>query len=128
MRSLALQLEPATRGTTWADNGPDLPERPDWHQHGLCVTDSDHQAPAARVDRYFPTRGRWDRLAYAECFDCPVRAECADAGMTELYGTWGGLAERARRRIRLRWRREVQGIEDPAERGRIAIRLAEETR
>ena len=36
--------------------------------------------------------------AAATCAGCPVRSECAKAGMSERFGVWGGLSERERRR------------------------------
>lgn len=34
------------------------------------------------------------------CRACPVRAQCAQHGLTEHIGTWGGLSERDRRHLR----------------------------
>jgi hypothetical protein len=31
------------------------------------------------------------------CRSCPVQAQCLQAGMTELWGIWGGLSPQERR-------------------------------
>jgi WhiB family redox-sensing transcriptional regulator len=51
---------------------------------------------------FFPERGEDTRAAKAVCRDCPVRKECLDYALEHriIYGIWGGLAERERRRIR----------------------------
>lgn len=36
------------------------------------------------------------------CETCPVRQPCADAGLGERFGIWGGLGPDARKRIRVR--------------------------
>lgn len=43
-------------------------------------------------------------LAKAVCDQCPVRRECLDYAILagEQHGVWGGMSERARRRIRRR--------------------------
>lgn len=33
------------------------------------------------------------------CARCPVRAQCLEAGMTELWGIWGGLSPLERRAL-----------------------------
>ncbi len=38
------------------------------------------------------------------CEACPVREECAEAGLRQAFGIWGGLTTRERRRIRRRRR------------------------
>jgi WhiB family redox-sensing transcriptional regulator len=40
------------------------------------------------------------RKAKALCDECPVQAECLEAGMDEEYGIWGGLSPKQRRRLK----------------------------
>lgn len=40
------------------------------------------------------------RAARAICAECPVIAECRQAGLHERHGIWGGLSPRQRRRLR----------------------------
>jgi WhiB family redox-sensing transcriptional regulator len=56
----------------------------------------------ADADLFFTERGASTRKAKAICDACEVRAECLDYAITtgEKYGIWGGLSERARRRVR----------------------------
>ena len=49
---------------------------------------------------WYPPRGEDPRPAQRICADCPVQAECADAGRSERWGIWGGTTERERRRLR----------------------------
>ena len=73
----------------------DLFERQEWHDRAACRDEND---PAA----WFPHSTEYETAAYAKaiCATCPVRGECLDAGITEEFGIWGGLSERARRRLR----------------------------
>lgn len=75
-------------------SGVDLFERPEWHQRAACRDDD----PAA----WFPHSTDFELAEYAKaiCATCPVRGECEAAGLREEFGIWGGLSERARRRIR----------------------------
>lgn len=34
------------------------------------------------------------------CRACPVRSECAEAGIDEVHGVWGGMSPRERARVR----------------------------
>ena len=34
------------------------------------------------------------------CKNCPVKQECLEYGIAEVYGTWGGLAPRKRQKAR----------------------------
>lgn len=51
-----------------------------------------------------PERLEREAEAKAYCQDCPVWTDCLDEAFTfpREYGTWGGLSERERRRIRRR--------------------------
>lgn len=53
-------------------------------------------------DDWFPDNGdHWaNQRAIKVCEGCPVRAMCAEYGMEERYGVWGGLSPRARAAIR----------------------------
>lgn len=53
-----------------------------------------------------------EREAAALCFSCPIREQCAQQGMTEEYGVWGGLSpantdRRQRLRVEFMARREA---------------------
>ena len=53
-------------------------------------------------DIFFPGRGESTAPAEYICHGCPVRIECLEWALDhgEKHGIWGGLSERARRRIR----------------------------
>lgn len=57
-----------------------------------------------------PGRGDSMRACRALCEVCPSRGECAEAGLYERFGVWGGLSERERRRVR-----RQRGIQLPDE-------------
>ncbi len=69
----------------------DLLQRPAWQQHAACR--------GMGTDLFFPTPGQEAKIrkAKAVCASCPVRADCADAGLTEVFGIWGGRGEPTRR-------------------------------
>jgi hypothetical protein len=50
---------------------------------------------------FFPAPGQMATLAKEVCAECPVQAECADAGRNEVHGIWGGQAPRDRRPRRI---------------------------
>ena len=61
------------------------------------------------ADLFFPEKGQNANAAVAVCKMCPVRArvfggtgECLDYALRrdERYGVWGGVSERARRRMK----------------------------
>jgi WhiB family redox-sensing transcriptional regulator len=61
---------------------------------------------------FYPGHGvnlRYDE-APKVCAVCLVRTECAEAGMDEIYGVWGGLGENDRRRLR-NGRVLIRGVE-----------------
>lgn len=73
-------------------NGLELGERPEWHRRAACR--------GVGTDIFFPVRGQDVTVAKSYCEVCTVRTECADAGLLEREGIWGGQSERARRRLR----------------------------
>ena len=68
--------------------------RPAWHSFAAC---RDHPEV-----NFFPARGEKVTTAREVCDGCLVRQACADAGMGERHGIWGGLSERQRRQRRRR--------------------------
>jgi WhiB family redox-sensing transcriptional regulator len=68
------------------------------------------------VEQFYPsrgTRGIWAVEAACEvCRGCPVQAECLLDALRrgERYGVWGGMQERTRRRVRVRWLRELRRL------------------
>lgn len=58
---------------------------------------------------FFPERGDPAHAARAVCADCVVRAECAEYGMAERDGIWGGLNGNERRAIKRTKRRAKKG-------------------
>lgn len=72
----------------------DRPE-PDlsWRPLGACVG----QDP----NLFYPGRGEANREAAAICAECPVSGPCLEWALRhEHFGTWGGVSERERRRLR----------------------------
>lgn len=69
-----------------------------WLQHAACK--------GLSTDIFFPGRADPDAQAKKICRTCPVRAECLTYAMThgEMFGIWGGLAERERRKLRRQYR------------------------
>lgn len=66
----------------------------DFRRDGLCAqTDP---------ELFFPEKGEAPRDAKRICEKCPVRIECQEYALqnNELFGIWGGLTPRERRRIR----------------------------
>ena len=68
---------------------------PDWMRDALC-------AQVGNPDAFFPNKGG-DRGAEAKdvCALCPVRDQCLEYALDhhETFGIWGGVGERARRRL-----------------------------
>jgi Transcription factor WhiB len=75
-------------------------ERPEWHTRAACR--------GVGPEEFFPPfqEGRGHANAaqqtYAEttvkyCGNCPVRAECLEAGAGETVGLWGGVGPRKRK-------------------------------
>lgn len=69
-----------------------LDERP-WAAYGSCR--------GADPDLFFPGEDSRPDEGLKICSGCPVRAECLDWALeTRIpYGIWGGMTERARRRL-----------------------------
>jgi WhiB family redox-sensing transcriptional regulator len=63
----------------------------DWRELAAC---------RGATANFFPARGQPTGPIKAICAACPVVAECAEAGLFEKHGIWGGMSERERRRIR----------------------------
>lgn len=64
-----------------------------WHAQAECA--------GMPTDWFYPPQGQTiDRRARDACSQCPVRAECAAAGETERWGTWGGITPLERRQAR----------------------------
>ena len=53
-------------------------------------------------DLFFPERGASTREAKEVCRGCVVREDCLEFALAngEKFGIWGGMSERARRRLR----------------------------
>jgi len=66
-----------------------------WQQSASCK--------GCDPDIFFPGRGESAtlRLAKEVCATCPVKGECLDYAIEhhEHFGIWGGVSEKARRKI-----------------------------
>lgn len=62
-----------------------------WKAEALC---------RGATDLFFPERGQDAQACKELCRRCPVQLPCAEAGLPEKFGVWGGLSERERRRVR----------------------------
>jgi hypothetical protein len=68
--------------------------RPDWAERAAC---------RGMTALFFPERGEsghtvtWARQV---CAGCPVRTECAEYGLHERFGIWGGMTDVERRALR----------------------------
>lgn len=80
----------------WIEPADSLPvfERPAWQARARC-----RGMPPAM---WFPEQGEPTSPIKAICAGCPVRRECLDYAVTtnQIHGTWGGLSERQRQRMR----------------------------
>jgi len=65
-----------------------------WREQAACR--------GTNPDVFFPERGESSKAAKAICAACPVTGECLDYALTHAIhdGIWGGLSERARKRLR----------------------------
>ena len=70
----------------------DLLRRPAWHADALCREFPDLS--------WYPEQGGDQRAPTEVCDRCLVRAECADAGLGERFGIWGGTNEKRRKELR----------------------------
>lgn len=71
----------------------------EWHEQGLCRD--------VGGDVFIPPEGigkRRERELIAQakqvCSECPVIAECREAGMYEMLGVWAGLSANERKQLR----------------------------
>lgn len=72
----------------------------EWEEQALCRGIDDQEV-------FFPEHGnRSPARAKAICRRCPVRAACLDTALLndEIFGIWGGLTDRERRRLSARVR------------------------
>jgi len=76
-----------TPGSTETDD-------PDWRALALCA-ETDPEA-------FFPEKGGSSAAARAVCQRCPVTGDCLRWALDHniQFGVWGGLTDRARRRMR----------------------------
>lgn len=85
----------AAHGTTAADLLDLLLSRPAWMADAAC-----REHP--ELD-FFPSRGQTRLTDLRDvCRGCLVRTECLDFSIDsrEMFGVWGGLSERERRKVR----------------------------
>jgi WhiB family redox-sensing transcriptional regulator len=74
---------------------------PEWMRQGTCSGgDGELWFSIDPTDREY---------AKAVCADCPVLTQCAEWGMREQYGVWGGMTEAERRSVRRRNRSGAAG-------------------
>jgi WhiB family transcriptional regulator, redox-sensing transcriptional regulator len=66
--------------------------RPEWHRRAACR--------GVGADAFYPERYRDLQPARAMCEACPVRAQCAEAGVDDEHGVWGGVTPGERSRAR----------------------------
>src|SRR5512144_533003 len=67
-----------------------------WQERSLCAQ-TDPEA-------FFPEKGGSTREAKKVCVGCEVRSECLEYALAndERFGSWGGLSERERRKLKKR--------------------------
>jgi hypothetical protein len=85
----------ATGGTDWDDLERLMFDRPGWHDYAMCKGSG---------NLFFSDDGEEVEQARAICRTCPVQPECADAGVREKHGVWGGISATERRQSRRRHR------------------------
>ena len=69
-------------------------EPPEWTLAAVCAS-TDPEA-------FYPEKGGSTREAKLVCRGCPVTQECLSYALenAEMFGVWGGLSERERRRLK----------------------------
>ena len=78
----------------------------DWEGFPFALIELEWQKGAnckgSNSDLFFLDRGASSQPAKAICRGCPVREACLDFALrtNQLFGIWGGLSERERRRVR----------------------------
>jgi WhiB family redox-sensing transcriptional regulator len=87
--------------------GP-APEELDWKDRGLCAE------IGINDDLWFPAKGGSVREALEVCAECPVIGECREYALsyeidhpTFIFGIFGGLTTKQRRRIILERRQQA---------------------
>lgn len=72
-------------------------ERPKWQHNGRCNGLTIDYVKAV----FFPRSGQAAHEAKSICAECPVRVECREYAIDNqiLYGVWGGLTTRERKKI-----------------------------
>lgn len=103
------------RAAQRAEDGPPPTLRlveptPFWFRFAACRPEFADRPIDQWVDQFFPGRGAPTSPVKAICAECPAQEACAEHGMAEKYGIWGGFSERERRRLR----RKLTNITDPA--------------
>lgn len=83
---------------------------PFWFRFAACRPEFADRPIDQWVDQFFPGRGEATRPIKDICAECPAQQACAEHGLRENHGIWGGLSERERRRLR----RKLANITDPA--------------
>ncbi len=73
---------------------------PFWFTFAACRPEFADRPIDQWVDQFFPGRGEATRPIKDICAECPAQEACAEHGLAEKYGIWGGLSERERRRLR----------------------------
>lgn len=68
---------------------------PFWFQFASCRPEYADRPLDQWVDLFFP-RGESSREAKDICAECPAQEACAEHGLAEKHGIWGGLSERER--------------------------------
>ena len=65
-----------------------------WQEYANCL--------GVDPDLFFPERGASTKEAKEVCRGCVVRDECLEYALSngDMFGMWGGMSERERRRIR----------------------------
>ena len=74
--------------------------RPFWWTFAACAPQWADRPLDQWVDLWFPPGDAKSPEAVAICEECPARDACADHGLAEKFGVWGGTSERERRRLR----------------------------
>lgn len=77
--------------------------KPEWMQDS-------NPCQSYATDFFFPNEGGfYQKQAIDVCMKCPNRIRCLDYAMDNniLHGIWGGMNERARRRLAMERRRQI---------------------
>ena len=73
---------------------------PFWFTFAACRPEFADRPIDQWVDQFFPGRGEATRPIKDICAECPAQEACAEYGLNEHHGIFGGLSERGRRRLR----------------------------